>query len=150
MLNGWIGVAVTAGVPVYASRDWHPPGHVSFAAQGGPWPEHCVQDTPGASFHPALGLPADAVRIVKGARLDRDQYSAFDDTGLAQHMRARGVRRVWVGGLAADVCVHATALDARRAGFEVHLIMQATRAVSAEGGHKAMAELDAAGVVFEP
>jgi nicotinamidase/pyrazinamidase len=146
VLNRAIAAAAQAKVPVYASRDWHPRGHVSFAERGGPWPPHCVQDTPGAAFHPDLRLPADARIVTKGTRFDKDQYSAFDDTGLASELRHDSVRRVWIGGLAEDVCVKATALDARRAGFEVHLLEDATRPVTPEGGTQALAEMRAAGV----
>lgn len=149
VLNEWIAAAQATGVPVYASRDWHPLEHPSFAPQGGPWPVHCVQDTAGAAFHPQLRLPEDAVIVTKGTRFDKDQYSAFDETGLAEALRRREVRRLWIGGLAQDVCVKATALDAARAGFEVHLILSATRPVTAEGGEEALEELRAAGVRVE-
>lgn len=145
VLNAWIAAAAAAGVPVYASRDRHPPGHLSFADQGGDWPPHCVQDTPGAGFHPDLALPDGAVWIAKGTRLDRDQHSAFDETGLAEHLRARGVTRVWIGGLALDVCVRATVLDAREAGFAACLIREGTRPATAEGGERTLAELRRAG-----
>lgn len=145
VLNEWIAAAREKGVPVYASRDWHPAHHVSFEESGGQWPEHCVQDTSGAMFHPDLDLPEDAVKISKGTRLDKDQYSAFDNTGLADHLEQRGIKRVWIGGLAEDVCVHATVLDACKAGFDTHLISDATRPVTPEGGEKARREMEAAG-----
>ncbi|WP_019569389.1 nicotinamidase [Thioalkalivibrio sp. ALE11] len=146
VLNRWLKAAGELGLPVYASRDWHPREHPSFAAQGGPWPPHCLQDSPGARFHPALALPEDAIRVTKGVRFDRDQYSAFDGTGLAVALRNRGVGRIWVGGLAQDVCVAATAVDARKEGFAVHLIPDATRPVTAEGGREALQRMAEAGV----
>ncbi|WP_018936494.1 nicotinamidase [Thioalkalivibrio sp. ALJ24] len=146
VLNRWLKAAGELGLPVYASRDWHPREHPSFAAQGGPWPPHCLQDSPGARFHPALALPPDAIRVTKGVRFDRDQYSAFDQTGLAVALRNRGVGRIWVGGLAQDVCVAATALDARKEGFAVQLIPDATRPVTAEGGREALQRMAEAGV----
>jgi nicotinamidase/pyrazinamidase len=149
VLNRAIEAATRAGVPVFASRDWHPRGHLSFVERGGAWPVHCVQDTPGAAFHPDLRLPPDAQIVTKGTRFDKDQYSAFDETGLADELRRSGVRRVWIGGLAEDVCVKATALDARAAGFAVHLIADATRPVTAEGGVRALADMRAAGVLVE-
>lgn len=145
VLNDWLAAARAEGIPIYASRDWHPASHVSFEESGGPWPEHCVQDTPGAQFHPDLELPEEAVKISKGVRLDKDQYSAFDATGLAGHLKDQGVKRVWVGGLAEDVCVHATVMDACKAGFETHLIANATRPVTKEGGQKARREMEDAG-----
>lgn len=145
-LNRAIAAAREAGVPVFASRDWHPRGHLSFAERGGPWPPHCIQDTPGAAFHPGLQLPEDVRIVTKGTRFDKDQYSAFDETGLAAELRREGVQRVWLGGLAEDVCVRATALDARAAGFEVQLLAAATRPVTPAGGQQALADLRAAGV----
>jgi len=149
VLNAWIAAARERGVPVYASRDWHPLQHVSFEAQGGPWPPHCVQDTPGAAYHPDLALPEDAVTIAKGTRLDRDQYSAFDGTGLAEHLRQAGIERLWVGGLAQDVCVRASVLDACKEGFAVHLIADATRPVDAAAGEEALREMGEAGARLE-
>jgi nicotinamidase/pyrazinamidase len=148
VLNGWIKRAAEAGVPVVASRDWHPPSHLSFKPQGGEWPVHCVQGTEGAGFHPDLALPADAIVVTKGDRTDRDQYSAFDATGLAEDLRRRGTARVWIGGLAEDVCVRATALDAAKAGFEAKVIAAATKPVTEAGGKKARAEMRAAGVTI--
>lgn len=149
ILNRWIAAAVGARVPVYASRDWHPRHHLSFTESGGEWPVHCVQDSAGARFHPGLELPDSAIVVTKGVRFDRDQYSAFDETGLATEMRARGVRRIWVGGLAQDVCVRATVLDARREGFAAIVIADGTRPVTRAGGERANAEMRQAGASFE-
>ncbi|WP_133717388.1 nicotinamidase [Methylocaldum gracile] len=145
VLNRWIEAATKANVPVYASRDWHPVGHVSFQESGGPWPPHCIQDSEGARFHPELRLPDSAIVVTKGVRFDQDQNSAFDQTGLAQHLRKAGIRRLWVGGLAEDVCVQATVLDARTEGFEVMVIRDATRPVTPQGGEKARREMQDAG-----
>lgn len=149
VLNRWLDAAVRANVPIYASRDWHPLRHPSFDALGGPWPTHCLQDSEGARFHPKLALPPFNVVVTKGVRFDRDQYSAFDGTGLAKELRSRGIKRLWVGGLARDVCVRATALDARREGFETILISDAALPVTPEGGEEADAEMRRAGVSFE-
>src|SRR5690606_20243179 len=102
----------------------HPPDHASFREQGGPWPTHAVAGTPGAEFRSTLRLPPDAEIVSKGTERDRDCYSAFRDSGLAERLRSAGVRRVWIGGLALDVCVRETALDALREGFEVHLLRE--------------------------
>jgi nicotinamidase/pyrazinamidase len=149
VLNRWIAAAAEADIPVYASRDWHPRHHLSFTESGGEWPVHCVQDSPGARFHPSLKLPPDTVVVTKGVRFDRDQYSAFDETGLAAELRRRGVRRVWVGGLAEDVCVRATVLDARREGFDAIVIADATRPVTRNGGERAVEEMRQAGACFD-
>ena len=151
VLNRWIDTADRSGTPIYASRDWHPPGHVSFRERGGDWPIHCVQDTQGARFHPDLRLPNAAHIISKGKDPNRDQYSALDRTSLAEELKSRGVRRIWVGGLAEDVCVHATVMDALDAGFEVHLIEDATRAVNVQpgDGERALREMRDAGAIVE-
>ncbi len=146
VLNTWIADAVAAGVPVYASRDWHPVGHISFTVSGGMWPSHCIQDTYGALFHPDLGLPDSVVKVTKGVRFDHDQNSAFDETGLSEKLRRDGIERLWIGGLAQDVCVLATALDARQEGFELFLIEAGTRPVTPEGGARALAEMRSGGV----
>ena len=117
---------------IVATRDWHPADHRSFAAQGGPWPSHCVAATPGADFHPALDRAVVDLVVEKATRSDQEAYSGFDGTDLAAQLRARGVRRVYVGGLALDYCVDATALDARKAGFETWVIRDATRPVFRE------------------
>jgi nicotinamidase/pyrazinamidase len=148
VLNRWIEAAVAAHVPIYASRDWHPHRHPSFADLGGAWPVHCLQDTEGAAFHPDLALPSSAIVVTKGTRFDRDQNSAFDGTGLAVELRRSGIRRLWIGGLAQDVCVRATVLDARRDGFETIVIADGTMPVTREGLTRAEADMRAAGATF--
>jgi nicotinamidase/pyrazinamidase len=148
ILNRWIAPAVVKGIPIYASRDWHPVGHISFREGGGAWPPHCVQDSDGASYHPDLRLPDSAIKVTKGVRFDKDQNSAFDETGLAEELRRREIQRILVGGLAEDVCVLATVLDGRREGFEVVLIADATRPVTLEGGEKARQKMQESGTLF--
>ncbi len=145
VLNRWLAAAEEAAAPVVASRDWHPADHCSFTDQGGEWPPHCVRESPGAAFHPDLALPAPAVIVSKGTESDRDAYSAFDGTGLADDLHRGNVKRLWIGGLAQDVCVRATVVDACEAGFTVHLIPGGSRPISAEGGQAALREMAAAG-----
>lgn len=133
---------------VIATRDWHPADHGSFREQGGPWPVHCVRGTPGAALHPGLAQTRVDLVVDKGQATDREGYSGFEDTGLERALREHGVDTVHVGGLALDYCVRATALDARRAGFDVVLHRDATRPVEVEpgDGDRAVAELERAGV----
>ena len=112
-----------------ATRDWHPPDHYSFASQGGPWPVHCVQDTRGAQLHPKLHISQIDAVVDKGQGREDDGYSGFEGTDLERLLRQRDVDTVHVGGLALDYCVRATAIDARRAGFDVVLHRGATRAI---------------------
>ncbi len=148
ILNDWIDAAEKKGVPVYASRDFHPVRHISFKDQGGKWPAHCIEDSEGAAFHSALRLPDNVTIITKGVRFDQDQNSVFDQTGFSEQLRRDGVKRIWVGGLALDVCVLLSVLDARKAGFEVNVIMQATRPVTPEGGRESVAQMKEAGAAI--
>lgn len=135
------------------TRDWHPPDHCSFADDpqfvDGSWPVHCVCDTPGAAFHPGLAVPDDAIVVNKATDREPDSYSGFDGTALADQLRAEGVERVFVLGLATDYCVKATALDAHAAGFDVYVLTDACRAVDNPPGTgaAALAEMERAGVV---
>jgi nicotinamidase/pyrazinamidase len=149
-LNDCLDAFVAAGRPVFASRDWHPPDHVSFHAQGGPWPPHCVAGTPGAAFAPALHLPREATVISKAQPRDREAYSVFAGTVLAQQLRRAGLRRLFVGGLATDYCVLRTVLDARWLGFDVVVLRDAIAAVDAEpgDGERAIAEMQRAGALL--
>jgi nicotinamidase/pyrazinamidase len=136
---------------VIATRDWHPPDHASFAEQGGPWPVHCVRDTPGAQLHADLDTERIDAIVDAGRTRDAEGYSGFEDTNLEQLLRDGGAETVHVAGLALDYCVKATALDARRAGFDVVVHRDATRAVDVEpgDGERAVKELRAAGVRVE-
>jgi nicotinamidase/pyrazinamidase len=142
---------------VVATQDWHPASTPHFAKDGGIWPVHCVAGTWGAEIHPDLALPEVAPRIRKGAN-GEDGYSGFTmrdpvtgetiATDLEARLRDAGVERVVVVGLATDYCVKATALDARRLGFETHVLTDAIAAVDLEPGDgaRALDEMDAAGV----
>jgi nicotinamidase/pyrazinamidase len=131
---------------VVATRDWHPPAHASFAERGGPWPPHCVAGTPGSLVRSEVDRVADVV-VSKGTNPEVDAYSGFDGTPLAALLRAAGVGRVLVGGLATDYCVRATAIDALREGFEVVVLRDAVRAVDVQpgDGERALEELRVAG-----
>lgn len=148
-LNRMIERFTAAGLPVVATRDWHPADHISFAARGGPWPPHCVQETAGARFDERLDLPPSARVVSKADSSDADAYSGFQGTDLDAHLRSLGVRRIFVGGLATDYCVLNTVLDARRAGYDVVLLTDAIAAVNVapRDGEHAVAEMVAAGAV---
>jgi nicotinamidase/pyrazinamidase len=140
---------------VVVTQDWHTPGHASFAtAYPGKkpfetttltygtqvlWPDHCVQGTDDASLHKDLKLPTAQLIIRKGYNKGVDSYSAFEEadhktvTGLAGYLKARGIKTVYVTGLATDFCVAWTAMDARKAGFEAYVIEDATRAIDLNG-----------------
>lgn len=147
VLNDYLARFRARGLPVFASRDWHPADHRSFAPHGGPWPVHCVAEEAGAEFAPGLELPADVVVISKATDRAEEAYSAFQGTDLAERLARAGVRRVFVGGLATDYCVLNTVLDARRLGFEAIVLEDAVRAVDVQpgDGERALAAMRAAG-----
>ena len=137
-LNRLIEEFLARGEPVFKSRDWHPARTKHFAAYGGTWPVHCVQNTRGAEFHPEL-LDDPRIRIISKGTGDEDNYSAFDGTDLASLLRRQGVTEVFVGGLATDYCVKNTVLDALREGFKVRALTEAMRAVNLQPGDDARA-----------
>jgi nicotinamidase/pyrazinamidase len=119
---------------VVATRDWHPPDHASFEAQGGPWPVHCVRGTKGAEFHPAMaGIHLNAVVDVGQGR-DDEGYSGFEGSELARILRDYDVDEVYVCGLATDYCVRASAIDACKEGFDVTVVEDAVRGVEVNEG----------------
>jgi len=134
VLNKYMEKFEKAGAPIYATRDWHPPNHVSFKARGGIWPPHCLQNTKGASFHPDLALSRSTEIISKAMNPEREAYSGFDGTKLGEELKRRGIERVFVGGLATDYCVKNTVLDALKLGFETILLEDAIRGVDIKPG----------------
>ena len=145
-LNQVIGEFLERGEPVYQSRDWHPPTTRHFADYGGVWPVHCVQNTKGAEFHPALRDDPRITVISKGLG-DTDCYSAFDETDLLDQLHQQNVEEVVVGGLATDYCVKSTVLDALKHGFKVKALKNAMRAVDVQSGdgERAIEEMRDAG-----
>ncbi|MEX0630371.1 MAG: isochorismatase family protein [Chloroflexota bacterium] len=153
-LNAEIQRALEAGSTVIYTQDWHPPSTPHFAKDGGIWPVHCVTDTWGAAFHPALVVAGPSVR--KGIN-GEDGYSGFTmrdpvtgadrPTELESMLRERGVARVVIGGLATDYCVRATAMDAVDRGFAVAVLTDAVAAVDLQpgDGERALDEVAAAG-----
>jgi nicotinamidase/pyrazinamidase len=133
---------------VVATRDWHPPDHLSFAQHGGPWPEHCVQDTPGAELHPALDRESVDVVLDKGQHPHTEGYSAFERPDLHRLLQEHGIDAVTIAGLATDLCVRASALDALGHGYTVEVVADASRGVDPEASARALEEIrDRGGVV---
>ena len=145
-LNKLIDEFLDRGDPVYKSRDWHPRTTKHFAAYGGTWPVHCVQDTRGAQFHPAL-RDDPRIKVISKGEGDADGYSAFDDTDLGSQLRNAGIQELVVGGLATDYCVKNTVLDAVDRGFKVKAVKDAMRPVELQpgDGERAIEEMRAAG-----
>ena len=145
-LNRLIDEFLQRGAPVYKTRDWHPARTRHFAAYGGTWPVHCVQNTPGAEFHTAL-RDDPRIAIVSKCTADKDCYSPFEDTDLVAQLRNQGIEELVVGGLATDYCVKTTVLEALQNGFEVKVVKDTIRAVdvSPGDGERALEEMRAAG-----
>ncbi len=135
--NKYIELFQKAGAPIFATRDWHPPNHISFKENGGLWPPHCVQNTEGAKFAEGLKLPPETFIINKGDRPEFDAYSGFQGTLLESLLRERGVRRIFVGGLATDYCVLNTVLGGLNLGFQVFWLSDASKGITPEGERKA-------------
>jgi nicotinamidase/pyrazinamidase len=148
-VNACIERFAARGLPVYASRDWHPGRHCSFRDDGGPWPPHCVAGSPGAGFAEGLMLPDSAQIVSKGIAPDRDAYSAFGGTELHAQLHARHVRRLFVAGLATDYCVLASVLDALALGYRVVVLSDAVAAVNLKprDGEDALQRMRAAGAI---
>jgi len=134
-LNEYIKLFEAKNLPVFFTRDWHPENHISFKDYGGIWPPHCVQNTEGAEFHEELYIPADNKFIIsKGTSPDFDAYSGFQGTQLEDLLRERGVKRVFVGGVATDYCVKNTVLGALNLGFSAVLLLDAIKGVDLSPG----------------
>jgi len=146
-LNKLMTEFLDRGEPVFKTRDWHPEKTKHFAAYGGTWPVHCVQNTRGAEFHPDLLDDPRVTVISKGFDESADGYSGFDGTELGKKLRDDGVEEVWVGGLATDYCVKETVLGARREGFKVKALADAMRPVNVnpDDGKNAIEEMRNAG-----
>lgn len=149
VLNRYLALFAARGLPVFAARDWHPPNHCSFHAQGGPWPPHCLAGSSGAEFASALALPPAAHIISKATTPDRDAYSGFEGTDLDAQLRALHVHRLFVGGLATDYCVLNTVRDGLQRNYAVVLLIDAIRAVNVHprDGEQALAEMQRLGAL---
>jgi nicotinamidase/pyrazinamidase len=139
VVNRYIALFTMRGLPVFASRDWHPPVTSHFKEYGGIWPPHCIRETYGAAFHPDLQLPPDAVILSKGTSCTHDDYSAFqgrDAEGrpFPDILAELGIKRLYVCGLATDYCVRETVLEALRRGLETTVLTDAVRGVDLTPG----------------
>jgi nicotinamidase/pyrazinamidase len=149
-VNACIERFVAHGLPVYASRDWHPADRCSFRDAGGPWPAHCLAGSVGAAFAAALKLPADAVLVSKATTPNHDAYSAFSDTELHARLRTHHVLRLSVADLPTDYCVLASVLDALALGYLVMVLGDAVAAVDTTpgDGEPALARMRTAGAAI--
>lgn len=153
IINRYLTLFHTHGLPIFATRDWHPPDHCSFVQQGGSWPPHCVVGTPGAAFPDSLELPADTHIISKAATREKDAYSGFTETRLDALLQMSGSCRVFIGGVAAEYCVLNTVKDALRHNYTTFVLKDAIRAMDMNANHgsalEEMAQLGAIPIHFE-
>jgi nicotinamidase/pyrazinamidase len=134
-INKYIRNFSKKGLPVFATRDWHPKETMHFKKFGGVWPVHCIRNAKGAEFHPRLKLPKEAILLYKGMDPKQDSYSAFqaeDANGesLFNLLKILGVKEIYLGGLATDYCVRFSARDAIRLGFKVRVLLDAIKGVN--------------------
>lgn len=149
-LNNYLRIFITHHLPIYATRDWHPPKHCSFHSQGGNWPSHCVAGTFGAKFAATLQLPDSTIVVSKATMPKKDAYSGFQHTNLDASLRLAGIQRLLIGGLATDYCVLNTVRDALDLGYHVYLLIDAIRAIDAQPGDglRALNEMKNLGAQF--
>ncbi|OQW32841.1 MAG: nicotinamidase [Nitrospira sp. SG-bin1] len=149
ILDNYVRQFQARHLPMFMTRDWHPPDHCSFQPQGGPWPPHCVAGLPGSLPPSSFMTPPSAVIIYKAIDRDQEAYSAFHGTALDRHLRALKVRRLFIGGLATDYCVLNSVKDARILGYDVCLLADAIKAVNLrpDDGRRAEEEMIRLGAV---
>jgi nicotinamidase/pyrazinamidase len=140
VLNGYIQIFEKRRLPIYMTRDWHPVNHCSFKEYGGPWPAHCVAGTRGAAFSEELKLASPTTIVSKATTPERECYSDFGTTNFEANLRATGVSRLFVGGLATDYCVLNTVKDALALGFTTFLLRDAIRGVNVQPDDSLKAE----------
>lgn len=148
-LNPLILSASKAGIPIVFTRDFHPRNHVSFHAQGGPWPPHCVQHSWGSRFVDGMIIPKSAVIINKGTDGSSMGYSPFENTKLLSLLRKLNITNLGVCGIATEYCVKNTVLDGIQLGFTVTLLTDLIRSVDASSGNgkRAVEEMIALGAI---
>ncbi|MDK6028130.1 nicotinamidase [Ignisphaera sp. 4213-co] len=148
-INKYIELFEKSNALIVATRDWHPPNHISFNTRGGPWPPHCIQNTWGAEFHKDLKLPRNTIVISKAFKEDKEAYSGFEDTELDNTLKSRNIKRLFIAGVATEYCVKATAEDGVKLGYQVFLLEDAIKGIDSPPGseEKAIEDLMNKGVV---
>ncbi len=150
ILNRYITFFLSLRMPIFATRDWHPPNHCSFHQQGGPWPPHCIANTHGAGFPAELALPSNVQIVSKADDPNEEAYSSFGGGQLHRLLQSAGISRLFVGGLTTDYCVLNTVKDGLQLGYVTFLLEDAVRAVNVQpgDGQRALDEMKRAGAQF--
>lgn len=151
-INRYIKEFSKQKLPIFLTRDWHPKVTKHFKKYGGLWPQHCLQNTKGAAFSPALKIPKEAIILSKGMDPEKDSYSAFhafdhNNTEFLNLLKIFGVTQIYIAGLATDYCVKYSTFDAFRYGFKVYILLDAIKGVNLNpaDSDEAIREMAAAG-----
>lgn len=147
-LNRYIAAFLFRGLPIFATRDWHPPDHCSFQQQGGPWQPHCIAETQGAAFPANLEIPCDTHIASKATSREKDAYSGFSETELDPMLQSSRISRVFVGGLATEYCVLNTVKDALTHQYATFVLKDAVRGIDANASGSALEEMGHLGAVL--
>jgi nicotinamidase/pyrazinamidase len=139
VINKYIDMFTSNKLHIFATRDWHPPNHVSFKQRGGVWPMHCVKDTIGADFPSELRIPRSTTIISKGYEYDKEAYSGFEGTELAKKLEQNQIKCLLVAGVATDYCVKNTVLDALKLGLDIVVLIDAVKGI--KNGDEAIKEM---------
>lgn len=145
-INEYVALFLKHRLPVFVSRDWHPPETNHFKAAGGPWPPHCIRDTAGARFHPDFKLPPEAIIISKGTDPQADGYSVFEGrdaagTSFLELLRQMRVQELYIAGIATDYCVRWSAHDAIQHGLAVKVLLDGIKGVNKDDSERALQEI---------
>ena len=145
-VNKYVDLFLKHRLPVFVSRDWHPEDTSHFKSSGGPWPQHCVQNTKGAEFHPGFKVPVNAIILSKGTNPELDGYSVFEardsqNKFFSQLLKEMGVEELYIAGIATDYCVKMTSLDAFKNGFKVNVLTDAIKGVDEQDSQQAIDEI---------
>lgn len=149
VLNRYISLFQKQRLPIFMTRDWHPPDHHSFISHGGPWPEHCIAESKGSAFPENLLVPSEALIFSTGTEVDKNGYSGFENALFNRQLKTAHVHRLFIGGLATDYCVLYTVLDALKYNYQVLLLKDAIRAVNvhSDDGSKAERKMISQGAI---
>ncbi|MEM3637414.1 MAG: isochorismatase family protein [Conexivisphaerales archaeon] len=146
VINRYMEIFHNNHLPIYATRDWHPPDHISFRERGGPWPPHCIRFTEGAAFFNKLRFPDETEVISKAMKPDEEAYSGFQGTDLALKLRKENVTNIFIAGVATEYCVFSTAMDGLKNGFKVFLLGDAVKGINESDSDSAVSKMKAAEV----
>ena len=148
VINQYVQLFLKSNLPVFVSRDWHPPNTKHFQQFGGPWPIHCVQHTKGGGFHPDFRVPDKAIIVSKGTDPQLDGYSVFEaidaeNKPFPEILKNLAISELYIAGIATDYCVKFTAIDALKKGLKLTVLVDAIKGVNEEASEQTLKEISA-------